>query len=75
MLNPLKVTAHDYDRINDHAFTNDASNKIEYNELTYAQVSYAPKTGRLLIWRSHLAHGCYNKERECKRIVFVYNYD
>jgi len=63
MLNPLKGTAHD-----------DALDNIEYNELTYSQVSYPPKTGRLLIWRSHLAHGCYNKQLECKRIVFVYNY-
>tara|TARA_R100001163_G_C5062390_1_gene199470 strand:- start:347 stop:952 length:606 start_codon:yes stop_codon:yes gene_type:complete len=74
MLNPLKVTAHDFDRVNDHVFNNNALDNIEYNELTYSQVSYAPKTGRLIVWRGHLAHGCYNKQLECKRIVFVYNY-
>ena len=34
MLNPLKVTAHDFDRVNDKGFTNDAVDNIEYNELT-----------------------------------------
>jgi hypothetical protein len=49
--------------------------KVIFNELTYAMCSYPPKTGLLIIWRSYLSHGCYNKQLDCKRIVFTYNFD
>jgi len=65
MKNPLKLTAYN---------EKDDPENI-YNELTYVGMSYPPKSGRLIIWRSHLSHGCYNKIKNCKRIVFTYNYD
>lgn len=45
------------------------------NELTYNQVAYPPKTGQLLLWRSHLESGCNMKTLACKRTAFVYNFD
>ena len=65
MKNPLNQTAH-------HG---DIKHKEIFNELTYNMCSYPPKTGNLIIWRSYLSHGCYNKELDCKRIVFTYNFD
>lgn len=65
MKNPLNETAHHGDN----------KTKKIFNELTYNMCSYPPKTGNLIIWRSYLSHGCYNKELDCKRIVFTYNFD
>jgi uncharacterized protein (TIGR02466 family) len=62
MMNPLNTTAHH-------------DGKAVHNELTYTVISYPPKTGRLIIWRSYLSHGCYNKLTDDKRIVFTYNFD
>ena len=66
MKNPLNRTAHN-DENTEH--------KVIFNELTYTMCSYPPKTGLLIIWRSYLSHGCYNKQLDCKRIVFTYNFD
>jgi len=63
MMNPLGKTAHD-----------DGGGGGDYNELTIQSVSYKPLTGRVIIWRSYLDHGCYNKVESCKRIVFSYNF-
>lgn len=63
MKNPLNFSA--YDETNNEA----------YNELTYQVIKYPPKSGRLYVWRSYLAHGVFNKLKNCKRIVFTYNYD
>jgi len=65
MKNPLNETAH-------HG---DIKNKKVFNNLTYKVCSYPPKTGKLIIWRSYLSHGCFNKQLDCKRIVFTYNFD
>ena len=65
MMNPLGTTAHDDGPTED---------RQGYNELTYTVMSYKPVTGRVLIWRSHLSHGCFNKIESCKRIVFTYNF-
>ena len=64
MMNPLGKTAHD----------DGGGDERDYNELTHSIVSYRPLTGRVIIWRSYLAHGCYNKVEPCKRIVFSYNF-
>tara|TARA_R100001530_G_scaffold42788_1_gene32582 strand:+ start:4109 stop:4681 length:573 start_codon:yes stop_codon:yes gene_type:complete len=64
MMNPLGTTAHD----------DGPENRREYNELTFTVMSYKPLTGRLIIWRSYLSHGCYNKTEPCKRIVLTYNF-
>ena len=66
MMNPINESAYD-----------DATKYEDrnFNELTNTKASYAPKSGRLLIWRSHILHGVYNKELDCKRIVFTYNYN
>jgi uncharacterized protein (TIGR02466 family) len=64
MMNPNEQTAHHDGPEKERAF----------NELTFTITSYPPLTGRLVIWRSHLLHGCYNKEVDCKRIVFTYNF-
>lgn len=60
MMNPLNLTA---------------QNKTRTNEFTHRFVYFPPKSGRLIIWRSHLMHGIENKTKDCKRIVFAYNFD
>lgn len=64
MMNPSGHTAHDDGNVD----------KREFNQLTFRTISYQPITGRLLVWRSYLSHGCYNKVLNCKRIVFTYNF-
>ena len=61
MMNPLNDNAQTY-------------GKIQTNQLTQLYVSYPPKSGRLIIWRSYLGHGVYDKVEQCKRIIFSYNY-
>ena len=64
MKNPLGKTAH-----------NELINDTVFNELTYTEIAYPPKSGQLLLWRSYLQHGCHTKILKCKRIVFSYNFD
>jgi len=64
MMNPNDQTAHH----------DGPENKRAFNDLTYTIASYPPKTGNLIMWRSHISHGCYNKQEDCKRIVFTYNF-
>lgn len=48
---------------------------IETNELTHQILSFPPKHGRLIIWRSYLMHGVSSKVEKCKRIIFSYNFN
>ena len=45
------------------------------NNFTHRVISYPPKSGRLIIWRSYVMHSVDTKIKDCKRIVFAYNFD
>ena len=60
MMNPL----------NNHAKTNP-----DTNNFTHRVISYPPKSGQLIIWRSYVMHSVDTKIKDCKRIVFAYNFD
>ena len=63
MLNPLNRTPDTED------------NKNIFNDLTYLNVSYKPKTGKLLIFRSFVEHMVPLKNDNKERIVFAYNFN
>ena len=50
-------------------------NDIKLNELSYAQCEYSCRSGRLVIFRSHISHAVDPKQIKDKRIVFSYNFD
>jgi hypothetical protein len=54
---------------------NTAKQKGETNDFTHREIYFKPKTGRLIIWRSHVMHSVSSKTKNCKRIIFAYNFN